>query len=213
MRRAARDPNGPFEVICTDPEAQQAATKVEAELPAAAFHDPSWPAADSDRRIIAEALAGGADTVLTNNMHSINHVVLNDWCRDETGHNRPFILNADAEFQRLAARRGLTGEAVVKAALAMSVADRASSDDEEWQGVQRLLSFATAQLGYAGYIGLAALRSASSDWRGTTLADARRPLKDQARWAHCRTLESERVGIVRSPLPSTEASPSAMERH
>ena len=58
--RYADDPDGPFTVVCTEARKRQDAINMEANLPAAAFHDANAVSRDSDRRILAEALAGGA---------------------------------------------------------------------------------------------------------------------------------------------------------
>ena len=205
----ARDPEGPFTVVCDDAGSQDDAERIEASLPDEAFVDRHANAADSDRRIVAEALAGGADMVLTNNMRSINHAVVNDWCAKTMGRNSPFMANASAGMQQVLLDADLDALGMARAALAMCVSDEPRPADEEWHGVLGILSFAEHQLEYVSYAAQNVLMPMGSGGRFEEELRRARELRRREPWRHCRESEAARVGIVRSgghpPPPASDS--------
>ena len=195
--RRVDDPDGPYRVVCSAPSEKQRAVNLEARFPVQTFHDANLTARDSDRRILAEALAGNADMVVTNNLRSINHARFNRWCEAELGRNTPFVMAADAGFHQVVMDHNLGDRELVLAALAMCVSDRPRSDTEEWEGVRRLLMIAEQQIKYPAYVAGTAVMTSGATWRAAVLAEARE-IKDQPPWVQCRRAEAERVRISRS---------------
>ena len=95
----------------------------------------------NDAYIIAEAIAGGASLLLTNNIRSIRHAVLNEWWRDRF--QRPagdsLIADGDGGIERLLPGNEDVGDAVCNIALAMCVSDRPRDADEDALSLETMI--------------------------------------------------------------------------
>jgi len=198
FRDYARDSAGPFKLVCASREEQKRAVAVLGTLPENAFCDSRRDAMESDRQILAESLAGGADMVLTNNMRSIRHGVINEWYAHTCGRNDSLVVPADPGMQRLAQELDVDDRTFALAALAMTVSNTPRPPAEEWRGVAEMLHFAGMALGYPAHQAGNAMLTVPESVRLPMLAEAR-SLKHQQPWKRCREAEAARVAIVRGP--------------
>ena len=95
----------------------------------------------NDAYIIAEAIAGGASLLLTNNIRSIRHTVINEWWRErfEKPASDSLLANSDEGIERLLRGNAEIGEALCDIALAMCVSDIPRDADEDALSLERMI--------------------------------------------------------------------------
>ena len=103
------------------------------EMPSRAFAPVVDRREHNDAYIIAEAIAGGASMVLTNNIRSIRHAVLNAWWRErfQKPPGDSLLANGDEGIERLLPGNAEIGEALCDIALAMCVSDLPRDTEED----------------------------------------------------------------------------------
>lgn len=111
------------------------------EMPSEAFAPVLDRHEHNDAYIIAEAIAGGASLLLTNNIRSIRHVVLNAWWRERFGRpdDESLIADGDEGIERLLPGNEDIGDAVCDIALAMCVSAHPRAADEDALSLERMI--------------------------------------------------------------------------
>ena len=112
------------------------------EMPPRAFAPVLDRHEHNDAYIIAEAIAGGASLLLTNNIRTIRHTVVNEWWRTRFG--RPagdsLLANGDEGIERLLPGNAEIGETLCDIALAMCVSDLPRDADEDMLSFERMIA-------------------------------------------------------------------------
>ena len=159
------------------------------EMPSEAFAPVLDRREHNDAYIIAEAIAGGASLLLTNNIRSIRHAVLNDWWRERF--QRPagdsLIADGDEGIERLLPGNEDIGEAVCDIALAMCVSARPRAADEDALSLERMIRSLMRQYPFAAQFAWRAFETAED--RGAKIAFAR-DLASVPAWRTARRTEA-----------------------
>ena len=87
--------------ICTTSEKQMDAALFTLEIPKEAFISPRPMNYAQDMAIVCEAIAGGADMMITSNMDTIDHAMLNRWVIDSGLRNSPVLYSPDYGISEL----------------------------------------------------------------------------------------------------------------
>lgn len=111
------------------------------EMPSRAFAPVVDRHEHNDAYIIAEAIAGDASLLLTNNIRSIRHAVVNEWWRErfEKPASDSLLANGDEGIERLLPGNAEIGEALCDIALAMCVSDIPRDADEDALSLERMI--------------------------------------------------------------------------
>ncbi len=97
-------PSGVFDVCAAKTESDR--EQWIDRLPTEAFKARTDAGAVNDMLIVADALAGGAEGLMTNNCGTMFHHVLNDWAVRSGVRNSPFMLEPAPGVAQLMARHG-----------------------------------------------------------------------------------------------------------
>lgn len=159
------------------------------EMPTRAFAPVLDRREHNDAYIIAEAIAGGASLLLTNNIRSIRHAVLNDWWRERF--QRPagdsLLANGDDGIERLLPGNAKVGEAVCDIALAMCVSDLPRETADDALSLERMIRSLNEQYPFAARLAWRAFETAED--RSAKIAFAR-DLASVPAWRAARRTEA-----------------------
>ena len=192
--RELTTPEGPLAALpADDAEAELRAVRIRARMPADVFvlgTDEKRPT--NDELIVAEALASGAEMLITNNTGSIRHGALNEWVVGSALRNRRFIYGGSDAMDAL-----LGDDAPCKAHLiasCMTLAEQECADDHEAGSLIRFANLLKNSLGFAAF---AALRYERDGHGRANRRAARRMIETESRWHEARQCEARRVAMVR----------------
>ena len=115
--------------IGRDDESRGDALKLASELPLEVFKRQNEEDISGDILIIAEALASGADLILTNNLSTINHVALNRWILHNGLRNQPVMQHPSLGISMLLEDR--FDEFCHRSALNMTLSEQPRSREED----------------------------------------------------------------------------------
>ena len=159
------------------------------EMPTRAFAPVLDRREHNDAYIIAEAIAGGASLLLTNNIRSIRHAVLNDWWRERF--QRPagdsLLANGDDGIERLLPGNAEVGEAVCDIALTMCVSDLPREAEDDALSLERMIRSLNEQYPFSARLAWRAFETAED--RSAKIAFAR-DLASAPAWRTARRTEA-----------------------
>ena len=143
------------------------------EMPSRAFAPVVDRREHNDAYIIAEAIAGGASMLLTNNIRSIRHAVLNAWWRErfQKPPGDSLLANGDEGIERLLPGNAEIGEALCDIALAMCVSDLPRDAEEDALSMDRMIRSLKEQYPFSAQVAWRAFEMAKD--RSAKIAFAR----------------------------------------
>ena len=169
------------------------------EMPSRAFAPVLDRREHNDAYIISEAIASGASLLLTNNIRSIRHAVINAWWRERF--DKPagdsLLVNGDEGIARLLPGNAEIGEALCDIALAMCVSDLPRDADEDALSLERMIRSLKEQYPFSAQVAWRAFETAND--RNAKIAFAR-DLAGVPAWRAARRAEAslhEATGIER----------------
>ena len=175
------------------------------QLPMRAFKSPSYGETTHDMQIVADALAGGAEWVMTNNCKTMFHNAVNSWALRTGVRNAPFLLQPAFAVEQWLDRSGRTfpDEAFLhQCAINMVMPNTRQSPERERDLLLRFaerLNQTMPAIGYAVQI----------EEQGTH-RDARWELGakmiTEPEWKLARTIESKRMEKMRKARSATGLS-------
>ena len=124
------------------------------EMPSRAFAPVLDRREHNDAYIISEAISGGASLLLTNNIRSIRHAVVNEWWRErfEKPAGDSLLANGDEGVERLLPGNAEVGEALCDIALAMCVSDLPRDAAEDALSLERMIRSLTEQYPFSAQV-------------------------------------------------------------
>lgn len=194
LRHELARPDGPLRRMDrSDGSFVREARAIRRHLPDAAFAVRGTEAVPTgDERVVSEAIAYGADLLLTNNVQSMNHHVVNEWATREHGYNHPFLCDGDSglglvlgeDFQRKAHW----------VACCMSVSLEARSEASQTESFHRF----AANLRQTFPRSACAMHVCEAQADGVaTRRHAREAIASERMWAKVRDCDMRRVKAVR----------------
>ena len=173
------------------------------EMPSRAFAPVLDRREHNDAYIIAEAIASGASLLLTNNICSIRHAVINAWWRERF--DKPagdsLLANGDEGIERLLPGNAEIGETLCDIALAMCVSDLPRDADEDALSLERMIRSLKEQYPFSAQVAWRAFETAND--RNAKIAFAR-DLAGVPAWRAARRAEAslhEATGTGRQAAP------------
>lgn len=187
-------PDSPLKcMVLFDSEISMAARAIRRGIPDEAFvvrgtkDNPN-----GDEMVVSEAIAYGADLLLTNNVQTLDHRLLNAWASKEHGYNHPFLCDADTGLGMV-----LEGNFMRDAhwvACCMSVSGDERPDDAQTQSFLRFVH----NLRQAFPRTACAMRAYELQEDGAEIRrSARAAIQEDPRWNLVRDCEMRRVSAVR----------------
>lgn len=96
--------SGRFRQVCSTQDQRMEAALFTLEIPKKAFISPRTVDYAQDMAIVCEAIAGGADMMITKNISTIDHEMLNKWLFNSGFRNAPMLYSPDYGISELLGR-------------------------------------------------------------------------------------------------------------
>lgn len=143
------------------------------DMPSRAFAPVVDRREHNDAYIIAEAIAADASLLLTNNIRTIRHAVVNEWWRErfERPAGDALIASGDEGIERLLPGNADVGDALCDIALAMCVSDQPREAEEDALSLERMIRSLKEQYPFSAQVAWHAFEAAPD--RSAKIAFAR----------------------------------------
>lgn len=187
-------PSGVFDVQAAESKAARA--EWIDRLPAEAFKAETDSAITNDMKIVADALASGADAVMTNNCGSMFHHVLNEWAVRSGVRNSEFLLDPPLGVARLLKRHGMAfpnGPVLHQCAINMVMPRVRQSPEDERALLLRFARKLNTDMPAIGNAVAAEERTLERDARWERAAQ----MIHLEAWQHVRAVEDRRMTRMR----------------
>ena len=159
------------------------------EMPSRAFAPVLDRHEHNDAYIISEAIAAGAFLLLTNNIRSIRHAVINEWWRKrfDKSAGDSLLANGDEGIERLLAGNPEIGESLCDIALAMCVSGLPRDEEEDALSLERMVASLKEQYPFSARVAWRAFETTKNVSRRIAFA---RDLAEVPAWNAARRTEA-----------------------
>lgn len=184
--------SGPIRCIGQDPDTHGASVELARRIPVDLFKEKDETKLENDLIIVSEAIAAGADLVITNNMNSINHPDLNRWIIENGLRNSQLVQPPALALPRLVGRQ--LDEFCHRAAINMTLSKTPRSPEAEMESFDWFVENLYEQLAYCS--NTIVIEERNSEMRDQRWKEGRDRIAE-VEWQQARGVEDSRLAKVR----------------